>query len=221
MYRDLQMHSYDLERIEQLEALTSPIRYRMIILITREPKTAAQLARELGMARPKAHYHLKQLEKVGLARLVDESLVNGIVEKRYLSIARSYSFQTLIQQADRMEGGEDFRRRVLRLKDRMRVNMLDLARERIDSARQVQRLDLETDLDFSPRLTLEQVEEIRDEFNRLSDKIHAMTAGNFQREDYYSLPLYRLTFVFFSEPDRIILPGDYIPGKAPDEEGSL
>ena len=35
---------------------------------------AAGLARALGLSRPKAHYHLKQLEAVGIARLHSEAL---------------------------------------------------------------------------------------------------------------------------------------------------
>jgi DNA-binding transcriptional ArsR family regulator len=56
---------YYLERIEQLEAIADPIRYRMCLMMT-EPRTGAQLARALGITRARAHYHLNKLKEVGL-----------------------------------------------------------------------------------------------------------------------------------------------------------
>ena len=86
---------YYLETLDQLKVLAEPIRYRMTILLE-TPTTAASLARKLGLTRPKAHYHLKQLEAVGLVRPHSEALNNGIVEKFYIVSGRILDFSNLM-----------------------------------------------------------------------------------------------------------------------------
>ena len=86
---------YYLETLDQLKVLAEPIRYRMTILLE-TPTTAASLARKLGLTRPKAHYHLKQLEAVGLVRPHSEGLNNGIVEKFYIVSGRILDFSNLM-----------------------------------------------------------------------------------------------------------------------------
>ena len=113
---------YQLENLDQVESLTSPIRYRMISFLTYRSKTSAQLARDLGISRPKAHYHLQVMVKLGFARFVGEKLVNGIVEKYYVSRAHFFSFDGLNQYAVDHPEDEEFCRRFASLKNHFLIN---------------------------------------------------------------------------------------------------
>src|SRR5262245_56350391 len=84
--------TYYLESLEQLQILADPLRYRIVDLLS-EPKTGAQLARELGIPRPKIHYHLKLLAAAKLIRLCPP---NGASEMNYICVARMLSFTRLL-----------------------------------------------------------------------------------------------------------------------------
>ncbi len=56
----------------------------------REPESAAQVARVLGLPRQRVGYHVRALEKQGLLRLVGERRNRGTVERLLQATARSY-----------------------------------------------------------------------------------------------------------------------------------
>jgi DNA-binding transcriptional ArsR family regulator len=83
--------SYELETIEQLRAIADILRIRIIDLLQEQPMTVTQLGETLGMAPAKVHYHVRELEKVGLLRLVETREKGGILEKYYQPIAKDIS----------------------------------------------------------------------------------------------------------------------------------
>ena len=93
-----QAETYYLERIDQLQVMADPLRYRIIKLLDR-PRTGAQIARALELPRSKAHYHLKQLETAGLVTVDHLDASAGIVEKYYVCVARFFSFTRLLPVA--------------------------------------------------------------------------------------------------------------------------
>jgi DNA-binding transcriptional ArsR family regulator len=52
-----------------------------------EPDSATGLGRRLGLPRQKVNYHLRALEREGLAELVDERPRRGFVERRLRAVA--------------------------------------------------------------------------------------------------------------------------------------
>ncbi|MGY6634724.1 MAG: ArsR/SmtB family transcription factor [Alkalilacustris sp.] len=96
--RTEQAETYYLERIEQLQVMADPLRYRIIKLLDR-PRTGAQIARALELPRSRAHYHLKQLETAGLVTVDHLDASSGIVEKYYVCVARFFSFTRLLPAA--------------------------------------------------------------------------------------------------------------------------
>lgn len=92
---------YHLESLGQLKALAEPIRYRMILSL-KKPMTSARLARELGISRPKAHYHLRQLESAGLVRFHGEGMSHGITEKYFVVVGRMFDFTRLMPIKDEL-----------------------------------------------------------------------------------------------------------------------
>jgi DNA-binding transcriptional ArsR family regulator len=73
----------------QLRAVLSPLRRQMLLLL-REPDSAAGLARRLGTARQRVNYHLRALEDAGLVELVEERRRRGFVERVVRASARSF-----------------------------------------------------------------------------------------------------------------------------------
>jgi DNA-binding transcriptional ArsR family regulator len=73
----------------QLRAVLSPLRRHMLLLL-REPDSAAGLARRLGVARQKVNYHLRALEGAGLVELVEERRRRGFIERVVRASARSF-----------------------------------------------------------------------------------------------------------------------------------
>jgi len=55
-----------------------------------EPQSASGLARELKLPRQKLNYHLRELEKEGFVRLVEERRKGNCIERLYRATARHY-----------------------------------------------------------------------------------------------------------------------------------
>lgn len=78
---------YRLETIEQLRAIADPLRVRLGEQLARRAMTATQLAEALDLPANKVHYHVRELERVGLVRLVETREKGGILEKYYRLVA--------------------------------------------------------------------------------------------------------------------------------------
>lgn len=82
----------DIETVEDpavAAALMDPLRARILSELT-EPRSAATLAERVGLTRQKVNYHLRTLEKRGLARVAEERKWGGITERRMVATAASY-----------------------------------------------------------------------------------------------------------------------------------
>jgi DNA-binding transcriptional ArsR family regulator len=81
--------TYELETLEQLRAIADELRTRIVEALAHRPMTVTQLGELLGQAPAKIHYHVRELERVGLVRLVATREKSGILEKYYRAVARS------------------------------------------------------------------------------------------------------------------------------------
>ncbi|MEM5775209.1 MAG: winged helix-turn-helix domain-containing protein [Anaerolineaceae bacterium] len=182
---------YYLENLDQMEAFSSRIRYRMVVLLAYTPKTAAQLAREVEVSRPKAHYHLQVLVKMGLVVFVYEKLVNGIMEKYYIGRAHFYSFDKLSEYAASHPNDTAFAKKLGQLQNDFLLNVLDLSRERVS---QVQKEDPSLSsylFDFGCRLTDAQINEVLTRLSELSQMIRDFHAENVKLPGYKDLLYYK------------------------------
>src|SRR5437773_3493469 len=68
-------------------------RVRILDLLTESPLTVTQLAERMHLAPAKIHYHVRELERVGLLRLVETREKGGILEKYYQPVAHDFSVQ--------------------------------------------------------------------------------------------------------------------------------
>jgi DNA-binding transcriptional ArsR family regulator len=85
------LESYEIHTLEQLRAVADVLRVQIIETLLDQPMTVTQLGDLLGMAPAKIHYHVRELEKVGLLQLVETREKGGILEKYYQPVARDFS----------------------------------------------------------------------------------------------------------------------------------
>jgi len=70
--------------VKILKALSNPIRLKMIASLYEEPKNVYNLAKELNLAYPLAHLHLKSLKTLNLVKEVrEERKVEGMPTIKY------------------------------------------------------------------------------------------------------------------------------------------
>jgi len=82
---------YKLTTLEQVRAISVPLRQRIIEKLLEQPMTAKQVAVELGENPTKLYHHVQVLEALGLIELIKTEQKRGTTEKYYRSIAESYA----------------------------------------------------------------------------------------------------------------------------------
>ncbi len=76
--------------LETLKAVSTPFRQNLMRLMAERPRTVKGMARELDMPPSRLYYHVNQLEKHGVARVVKTQVVSGIIEKHYQLVAKGF-----------------------------------------------------------------------------------------------------------------------------------
>src|SRR6266704_3869893 len=85
------LENYEIETNEQLRAIADMRRARILELLRDRPMTVTQLGELMGEGPAKIHYHVRELERVGLLRLVETREKGGILEKYYQPVAKNIS----------------------------------------------------------------------------------------------------------------------------------
>ncbi|MEM7280557.1 MAG: helix-turn-helix domain-containing protein [Pseudomonadota bacterium] len=78
-----------LSNIEQVKAITHPIRQRLFEQLAKAPATAKQLAEDLGYKPTRLYHHMEKLENAGLINLIRTEQVRGTTAKYYEAVADS------------------------------------------------------------------------------------------------------------------------------------
>jgi DNA-binding transcriptional ArsR family regulator len=81
---------YEINSLEQLRAMADQLRLSILERLLGRAMTVTQLGEALGIAPAKAHYHVRELERVGLLRLVNTREKGGILEKYYRAVAEDF-----------------------------------------------------------------------------------------------------------------------------------
>lgn len=178
--------TYYLESIEQLEAISDPIRFRMYSLMI-EPKTGAQLARALGISRARAHYHLRILKECGLAVFHGKGMSHGITEKYYRLIALNLDFSNLIPKNHHGVIPNEITLRSFQAASQFIATILDVSRERITKLQVHDRVGIGYHYTLEPRLSPEQFQQIKDDLARLKDRVVEMNRENMDAGESQSL----------------------------------
>src|SRR6266849_11159178 len=85
---DTILETYEIETIEQVRAVADELRVRIVKQLALQAMTVTQLADLFGEAPNKLHYHVRELERVGLLKKVETREKGGILEKYYRAVAR-------------------------------------------------------------------------------------------------------------------------------------
>ena len=75
---------------DELRAIASPERLRILSILIERSGTAKEVAEWVAGTRGRIHYHIKELEKVGLISLVPVAKDDSTPEKRYRAKARNF-----------------------------------------------------------------------------------------------------------------------------------
>jgi DNA-binding transcriptional ArsR family regulator len=78
-----------LTTIEQARTIADPLRLRLLGYLTSEALTVTQLGERVGESPAKVHYHVRELERIGVVRLVETREKGGILEKYYRAVAKN------------------------------------------------------------------------------------------------------------------------------------
>lgn len=84
-----------LKTTEEIKAISDPYRFKIITTFSsfRDGATATQIAEKLGEVPSKVYYHIKKLEKVGIIKVVNTEIINGIVAKYYKPTAETFTIK--------------------------------------------------------------------------------------------------------------------------------
>jgi len=84
------MEVHIIRDLEQLKVLADPFRLKLLEQLVEQRLTVKQLADRLGEVPAKVYYHVKELERVGLIKLVKTQEKGGILEKYYQAVAKDF-----------------------------------------------------------------------------------------------------------------------------------
>lgn len=79
-----------IETIEELKVISDSFRVEILVNLGTTPQSGQELAEKMNVSRSKVHYHLKELEKHGFIEVVKQEVVNGIIQKFYLPVAKAF-----------------------------------------------------------------------------------------------------------------------------------
>ena len=82
--------SFALQKLEQVKALTDPLRQRILQALCQEPLTTKKVAQQLGEKPTRLYHHVAALERAGLVQIVETRQKRGTVEKYYRAVARKF-----------------------------------------------------------------------------------------------------------------------------------
>jgi DNA-binding transcriptional ArsR family regulator len=82
--------TFNITDLETLKAVSTPFRQNLMRLMADEPRTVKEMAQELGTPPSRLYYHINQLEKHGIIRVVKTQVISGIIEKQYQLSARDF-----------------------------------------------------------------------------------------------------------------------------------
>lgn len=78
---------FEITELEHLRVMSDPLRMRLIATLYEKPLTVKQVADELEMTPTKLYYHVSELERIGVVKVIETRVKSGIIEKYYQTVA--------------------------------------------------------------------------------------------------------------------------------------
>jgi DNA-binding transcriptional ArsR family regulator len=82
--------TYRITGMEEVRALSHPLRLRLLELFAQSPRTTKQAAEALGEAPTRLYHHVAALEKAGLVRLRETKRKRGTTEKYFEAVTKRF-----------------------------------------------------------------------------------------------------------------------------------
>jgi DNA-binding transcriptional ArsR family regulator len=82
---------FALTTLDQVHTMADPLRVRILDRLVRKPMTVKMLGTDLQEPPAKVHYHVRELERIGVIRLVETREKGGVLEKYYRAVARNFT----------------------------------------------------------------------------------------------------------------------------------
>ena len=187
--------------LEQLKAISDPLRLDILELIAKEARTVKQVAAALKQPATKLYYHMNELEANGYATLVGTRVKSGIVEKYYRASAEGIHVDRSLLNAGETQG-ESLNVVMSAVFD---ATMTDLARG-FRAGRFTELLEAKEGQPRTMMLSHDLCRLHPEEVPAFIAKISALMEEMGRREDEPGLVTYTFTVAFFphSLPDRDI-----------------
>ncbi len=83
-------NSLAIQKLEQVKALTDPLRQRILHALCQDALTTKQVAQQLGEKPTRLYHHVAALERAGLVQIVETRQKRGTVEKYYRAVAQKF-----------------------------------------------------------------------------------------------------------------------------------
>jgi DNA-binding transcriptional ArsR family regulator len=152
-----------LRTLEEVRALSDPLRLRIMDCLRDGPLTVGQVAQRLGEKTTKLYYHFADLEKQGLIEAVETRQRGNLLEKYYLPVAKYFQVDSAIYQSGPEALGEFFKG-VRQMLDRTAQNL----KQAIDAQRFTENETADAILTFRKgRMTATEVSEFRERLGAL------------------------------------------------------
>ncbi|HUN22589.1 MAG TPA: winged helix-turn-helix domain-containing protein [Anaerolineales bacterium] len=95
------MQNFEISDISTLRAISTPLRLKLLENLAEKPYTVKQLGELLGMDASRLYYHISQLEKAGIVKVVSTQQVGNLVEKYYQTTSHTFTIAPdLLHQMD-------------------------------------------------------------------------------------------------------------------------
>jgi DNA-binding transcriptional ArsR family regulator len=85
------VRGHQLAGLEQVRAVSHPLRMRLLQLFAEKPRTTKQAAEELGESPTRLYHHVAALERAGLVRLRETRPNRGATEKYFEAVANTFT----------------------------------------------------------------------------------------------------------------------------------
>lgn len=87
------------ENPNRIKGILSPIRWKILQCLSEKPSYSYQIAKDLGIDEQRVYYHMHQLEKKKLIKLVKKETLGGAIAKYYVPTQRVFALE--------LPGGEE------------------------------------------------------------------------------------------------------------------
>ncbi|MBN6885999.1 DNA-binding transcriptional ArsR family regulator [Cytobacillus horneckiae] len=176
-----------IETYDQLKAISDPLRTKMLIYLVEQPHTGHMLAKELNLSRAKILYHLRELEKHRIIKLVKKEERGGNILKYYQAVARG--FIPADHLLSYVESKEATRQSFLEVIDRAKTRVLTAPDEsfELNSSNVEEWLNMSIQKEFS--LSKEKFLEFTRQYRNLLDSLLADDFDDKDKQLYYIMTI--------------------------------